>query len=263
MTNPSFVAALCFLVPSTAAAQFTRILPSNDGNPRAPEQPTAPADDKPSSTEPEYYTPSVEEEPATPRISFEGLEISLGFGDGTPMGDMVKGTNGDGVALSDSISRQIPLSFGLAYRTGPIFAFGIALAYAPLTAKNCDSGSSCSANDFRVGIEGRLHSAAQEPFDPWLSFGVGYEVLNLSESGNVSGGSTLNGFDLDFQLGGDIRIGKLFALGPFIGLRVGNYRSVSVTSSGAQASADIPEASQATHGWLTFGLRGSFSLMKP
>jgi len=261
MTNRLFVATLCLLVPSTAAAQFTRILPSNEG--RAQEQPTTPADDKPSSDAPEYYTPSVDEEQSTPRINFAGPELSAGFGFGTPMGDMAKDSNGNGLALSESLSRQIPLSFGLGYRTGPIFALGIALAYAPLTTKNCDPGSSCSASDLRLGLEGRLHSAAQEPFDPWFSFGVGYEILSLSESGNVSGESTLEGFDLDFQLGGDIRLGKLFALGPFIGLRIGKYHSASFASSTSHASADIPDANQATHGWLTFGLRGSFSLLKP
>jgi hypothetical protein len=129
--------------------------------------------------------------------------------------------------------------------------------------KNCDTGSSCSASNFRFGLDGRLHSAAGEPFDPWFSFGVGYEVLSLSESGNVSVGMTFEGFDLDFQLGGDIRIGKLFSLGPFVGLRVGNYRSASVTSSGTDASTFISDANQTTHGWLTFGLRGSFLLSRP
>jgi len=265
MSNRLLVGALCFLVPATATAQFTRILPSNEGH--VPDQSATPTDDKPSSDAPEYYTPSVEtpsvEEPSTPSINFKGLEFSLGLGYGPPIGDMVKGTNGDGVALGDTISRQIPLSFGFGYRTGPAFAFGIALAYAPLTAKNCDPGASCTASDLRVGLEGRLHFAAQQPFDPWLSFGVGYEVLSLSESRDVTGGSTLEGFDVDLQLGGDIRIGKLFALGPFVGLRLGKYRSASITSSANHASADIPDGNQATHGWLTFGLRGTFSILKP
>jgi hypothetical protein len=172
------------------------------------------------------------------------------------MGDSMKSPNGNGVSLSDLISRQIPLAVGLGYRTGSIFSIGAALQYAPLMTKNCKAGSSCSASNFRFGLEGRLHSAAEEPFDPWFSFGVGYEVLSLSESGTASVDTTFDGFDFDFQLGGDIRMGKVFSVGPFIGLRVGNYRSVSDTD----ASAYISDANQTTHAWLTFGLRGSYLL---
>jgi hypothetical protein len=259
MTKPSFVAALCFLVPSTAMAQLKPIPHSKGATSPALAQPTTAVDDKPGSAEPEYYTPSLEEEPATPKADFGGTEIALGLGYGTSMGDPMKNPNGNGVAISDVVSRQIPLSVGLGYRIGRVFACGIAFQYAPLMTKNCDAGSSCSATDFRFGLEGRAHFGAEESFDPWLSFGVGYEVLSLSESGKTSGGVRFDGFDFDFQLGGDIRISKLFSLGPFVGLRVGNYRSVSSTD----ASAFISDANQTTHGWLTFGLRGSYLLMGP
>jgi opacity protein-like surface antigen len=218
-----FVPALvCLLFPSLAAAQYADSSPSTDAN-------------------------------------LQGLELSLGLGYGTPFGDIYK-SGSDSVALSDVISGQIPLGVGLGYRVNPLFSFGLAFEYVPLITKNCDAGSSCSAHDIHLGIEGRLHFATDQSFSPWISGGLGYEWISLSESGSQTGDMSASGLEFNFQVGGDYRVNSAFTLGPFIGLHVGNYDSLSASAQGQSGSADIPSANQTTHGWMTFGLRGAFTL---
>ena len=203
------------------------------------------------------YTPPVREVPAPAAANLQGLTLGIGFGYGIPFGDILKSSSsGSGVSMSDGISGQIPFALSVGYRVGPLFSFGAVFQYAPLTTKNCDSGSSCSASDTRIGLEARVHLLAEEPFSPWFSLGGGYEWFSLSESGAQSGSGTLTGLDLDLQVGGDYRLAPFLTLGPYVGLRLGNYDS----GSSGGSSADIPDANQATHGWLTFGARGAFTL---
>jgi opacity protein-like surface antigen len=185
----------------------------------------------------------------------QGLELSLGLGYGTPFGDIYK-SGSDSVALGDSISGQIPIGIGLGYRIHPLFSFGLTFQYAPLMTKNCDSGSSCSASDTRFGVEGRLHGATEQLFSPWISFGLGWEWFSVSESGSQSEDVSFNGLDFDFQVGGDIRVSPAFTVGPFLGVCVGNYGSFSTSG----VTVDIPDSYQTTHAWMTFGLRGVFTL---
>jgi len=136
---------------------------------------------------------------------------------------------------------------------------GLAFQYAPLVTKNCDTGSSCSASDKHLGGELRLHITPEQALSPWISVGAGYEWLSLSETGASSGDGGLNGWDFDFELGGDVRVTSSMTLGPYVGLRLGNYGSASSGSN----SADIASANQTTHGWLAFGVRGAFTLSSP
>lgn len=188
-----------------------------------------------------------------------GVALSFGLGYGTPFGDLMKNGYGNALSMSDGISGQLPFQLGLGFRVSSLFSFGLAFQYAALMAKNCDTGASCSASDTRIGGEARFHGATDQYFSPWISGGLGFEWFSLSESGSVAGDVTLSGVDFDFQVGGDFRISRTFTMGPFLGLRVGTYDSASVSTAGASSSSvDIPGASQAMHGWLTFGLRGVF-----
>ncbi len=207
--------AVCLLVPSVAAAQYS---------------------DEPSNA------------------NLKGFTLSAGVGYGIPFGEALK--NG---AMSDIISGQIPLEAGLGYRVNELLSFDVTFQYAFLTTKNCDAGSSCSAGDTSLAFAAKLNFATEQSFSPWISAGVGYEWLSLSESGTQTMDMTLKGLEYDFQVGGDFRVGPAVVLGPFIGVRVGNYDSGSASTGGSSGSGDIPSSSQGTHGWLTFGIRGTFT----
>ena len=195
--------------------------------------------------------------PSEANANLQGATLSAGVGYGTAFGEDVKNDT-----LSDSISGQIPLEAELGYRVNPLFSFGLTFQYAFLMTKNCASGESCSASDTSLGFAARLHFATDQSFSPWISAGLGYEWLSVSASaGGQSMDMTLKGLEYDFQVGGDFRVNPIFTLGPFFGVRVGNYGSGSLSITGqGSGSGDIPDANQGTHGWLTFGLRGTFTL---
>jgi hypothetical protein len=192
-----------------------------------------------------------------------GLTLTAGMGYGAPFGDMAKSsTTGKGSALSDGISGQLPLSLGVGYRPLPVLSFGLAVDYAPLFTKNCDPGFTCSGSDTRLGAEVRFHIVPEQSFSPWISLGGGWEWLTLSESGSGSdsGDLTVDGWDLNFQVGGDIRVNPFLTLGPYFGVRVGGYGHLKLSSPSLSLEGDIQEASKTTHGWYVFGVRGAFTL---
>lgn len=203
--------------------------------------------------------PPSQAEDSSDAGEIKGVALSLGTGYGTALGDSMKSSSGSAIPMSSGISGQLPFQLGLSFRTSSLFSFGLVFQYAALMTKNCDTASSCSANDTRIGGEARLHFATEELVSPWLSAGIGFEWLSLSESGASTADTTLTGIDFDFQVGGDFRVSRTFTVGPFFGLRVGSYDSGSATVPGyGSRSADIPSASQTVHSWMTFGIRGVF-----
>jgi len=250
MTRILLTVVTSVFVSGTALAQYSDAPPSGYAPP-----PSGP----PSGyyRQPGSYPSETEYVPPAPSANLQGFALSIALGYGTAFGDLMKDDSGNGLALSDGISGQVPFVLGIGYRVNPLFSFGLALQYAALATKNCDTGASCSASDTRIGVEARLHFLAEQPFSPWISGGLGYESFSLSESGAIAADASLTGVDFDFQVGGDIRVNPTFTLGPFLGVRTGTYSSVS--SSGS-TSVDIPDANQSAHGWITFGVRGAFTL---
>jgi hypothetical protein len=192
--------------------------------------------------------------------------LSADVGYAIVFGDADKLSDGTGEAMSDVVSSgHIPLVLGVGYRVGPMFSFGGIFQYgfAQLASSVCPSGVSCSASDIRIGIEARVHFLADQPFSPWVSGGFGYEWFNIDMSnGSASANATFQGFELlNLEAGGDFRVSPSFTLGPFIGLRLQQWDSMSgKNSSGTNVSQDIPSGNQAIHGWVAFGVRGVFTL---
>jgi Autotransporter beta-domain len=241
----AFVTSALLLIPAFAHAQRDRPAVAAPDYDRAYQQPE---EDKP------------KEEPVDHR-EHEAALFSVGVGAGVPRGSAMKDTGGTALSMRDVVSADFPLSLGLGVRLGPVVYIGLAFEHAFLTTNNCDQGSSCSASDTRIGIEGRFHLMPGPPFSPWVALGCGYEFFSLSESGALAGDTSLHGWDFDVQLGGDIQISRAFSLAPFVGIRFGTFSTATV-DTGTTKSGDIPDSQQATHEWLTFGLRGTFSLLQ-
>jgi hypothetical protein len=180
-----------------------------------------------------------------------GFDFGLRLGYALPMGSVAQN-----VDLSTGLSGAIPLVLEAAYRFTPNLSAGALFQYAIAQTKNCDPGASCSASVVRIGIEGIYNMRMNTALDPWFGAGIGYEWLNISESGagtNVDG--DVHGFEfLTLQGGGDYRLAPQFALGPFVSFSIGQY---ATASSGSQ-SADIQNT--AIHEWLQLGVRGTFNL---
>jgi hypothetical protein len=203
-------------------------------------------------------------ETAEPLLEIDkvGLTLAVGVGYGMPIGDAYKSqSSADNMGLDNGIAAQIPVVLSLGVRPIPYLSFGIAFQYAHLRMKNCDAGSICSGSDKYLGIELRLHLVPDRVFCPWISVGVGYEWLGASETGAMTGDGGLQGRDYDIELGTDVRVMRSLALGPYVGVRFGNYGNIS---GGYYQSADysIPDSEQSTHGWWVFGVRGAFTISR-
>jgi hypothetical protein len=168
-----------------------------------------------------------------------------------------------GEALSSFVGTHVPLVIGVGYRLNPLLSLGGILQYAAgsMNSTQCPSGVDCSASDVRFGVEARLHFLTDQSFAPWVSGGIGYELLTMSWSANGQSASmSVGGMELfNLEVGGDIRISPSFVLAPFVGVRLGRYSSMTTTDiNGTTTNADIP--SQTIHEWFALGVRGAFTL---
>jgi outer membrane protein W len=162
------------------------------------------------------------------------------------------GSVADGVKMSDGVSGQIPIWIDAGYMVTPNILVGLYGQYGFVQTKNCPAGASCSAHDFRIGVQGQYHLMPTESADPWLGLGVGYESLGTSFSGGgASIDTSTTGLEfLNLQGGADFKLADAFALGPFLSFSLGEYSS---TTGG---SID----KKAMHEWLTLGVKGTFGL---
>jgi outer membrane protein W len=187
--------------------------------------------------------------------------IGARLGYGIPMGD-----GSEGEAMSDGLSGQIPIWLDLGYMVTPNIMVGLYGQYGfGLLSSDmndaCDTQSiDCSASIVRLGIQGQYHLSPAEKFDPWLGLGIGYEWATLSQSaGGVSLSTTTKGFEfVNLQGGLDYKLSPAFGIGPFLSFSLGQYGSYSSSGGGQSASGDIDKT--AIHEWLTFGVRGAFTL---
>ena len=86
--------------------------------------------------------------------------------------------------------------------------------------------ASCSAKSYAVGLAAQYHLVDGTPFDPWLSFGIGYRVLDGVSAVGLTGPTRYQGVDwARLRLGSDSWISRGFALGPFAELDLGTYGS--------------------------------------
>ncbi len=159
--------------------------------------------------------------------------------------------------VEGSVSREYPFSFGVAYRPIPLVSFGLATEVARVSAAGCSS--QCNGGALSLGGELRFHFRADHSLSPWIGLGFGYELLHFE---NDQGRATLGGYGIDLREGLDFRAGRAWTYGPYVDLHVGTYTHIS--SHGAfrgasPESTDVPNADQAIHEWVTFGVRGTFT----
>jgi hypothetical protein len=252
--------AVCLFIPVAAEAQAGGLLSEYD----AP-APAAPAAD----AYPPPATPSPASAPNPPKL--RGFELSFALGYAIPWGNYYQFDNGENAPISDEISGQIPIVIGAGYRINPLISVGAVFQYGYGLVKTdwCPLGWACSgsANDYRLSVEARFHFLTKQTFSPWVSAGLGYEWLSVklsqlaervrTDNPEQSSSRTLRGRELlNLEFGGDIRVSRIFTLGPFLGLRFAQYDHISDD----RGSENIPSGNKSYHGWVMFGARGAFTL---
>jgi len=172
------------------------------------------------------------------------------------------------------------VDFGL--RVMPELYVGAFGQFAPVFVKtnavNCPDGFSCSAQDWRAGLEIDLHVAPRTRLDPYIGLGAGYEVLHTAVSGASSvplptGAVAPGRVDTDvtdrgweyasLTLGFDYRVTDFFGIGPFASATLGAFDThngvTDVTVRGSVASNSVADVTHGAHELFMVGLRGTFN----
>jgi hypothetical protein len=197
-----------------------------------------------------------------------GIEVGLRSGYAIPLGNSTGAPSGQTApSLSDSISGMIPIWVDAGYRLNPnmmigaYFQYGIAMVNTGKVTGCSQNGVSCSANDLMFGAQFHYHLMPDQTIDPWAGIGVGYEILNASESaGGQSASQSFSGFQfVNLQIGGDYKVLPNLGVGPFVMFSLGEYSNCSTSVPGVTTgSCTIPNT--ALHEWLTFGIRGAYDI---
>jgi hypothetical protein len=217
-----------------------------------------------------------------------GLQVGLrvAYTDGLGVVDQ-------GVNLSDASSGALPILIDVGWRFLPELYVGLYGQYAPVFLKTyevtCPSGLSCSAQDWRFGVEADYHFPAvlRPELDPYVGLGAGYEILQSSFHGPhtflvgtmlvpgvIDASFTDRGWEYaSLTLGLDWRFGHMLGAGLFLTGSVGQFDTqtgtfVITTSSGPQNQpvAGIPACGPGqsslcnVHTLAAIGVRGSFNL---
>lgn len=166
--------------------------------------------------------------------------------------------------MSDTFGVQLPLVGDIGGKVSPnVFLggyFGLAFGgSAGATGLACDrQARGCGAFRLNLGVEVQVHIQPDRAVDPWLGYGIGWELAQLSETRNTGNRTTsVSGIDFaHFQFGVDFRINRTIGVGPLMDMSLGEYLSSSVTTGNTNVSGDIPNKS--VHGWFLLGARVVF-----
>jgi hypothetical protein len=198
----------------------------------------------------------------------DGLALGIRTGYALPIGTIGATPGTSSQDLTAAVRGVLPIWLDAGYRVSPNFylggffqyGFGIASKDGPCSV------ISCSAHDLQFGANVHYHIQPAGSFDPWVGVGVGYEILQFSESVLRGEGGTddfsrsFKGFEfITLQAGGDFKATPDFAVGPFANFSLGQFSSYSASLAGSPSpSGDLAETG--IHEWLTIGVRGQYNL---
>lgn len=199
--------------------------------------------------------------PATPAATDEaaftlGARASAAF----PMGSILSDPGNGALLIDELVAVSIPLQLdaGVTLR-GRWFvgAYG-QYAWNVLQVGGCSIGQSCSVTGLRVGVQATY--AFRDDGGPWAGLGTGWEWMFTSYSGaSFSTRIDVSGWEYAiFQGGWDVRVAPGWAVGPYLSASIGEFTRATRATGGETVESSIPN--RALHGWLQFGVRGSFSL---
>jgi hypothetical protein len=264
--------------PQQPATEERALVAAPTAAPREPEPSVAPS---PATAEPQEKTErkrekidraerrrAEEEEDDDEDKKDSGLSLAVRAGYALPMGSVAKDASLDGVNdLSKYVGGMAPLWLDVGYRITPNWYVGGYFQFALLSTsgdicKRAAGNSACSSsgNDIRFGGMGRYTFRPQAKFAPWIGVSTGYEITSLSvTAGTQTADTTVKGFEfIGLHVGGDVRVGRDFTVGPVVNASFGQYTSSS--RSNAQGSASTDFNNTALHQWVFLGVKGQYDL---
>ena len=200
-----------------------------------------------------------------------GFQLALRTGASVPFGKATNDLDSSDFSgvhvpfLVDIGGKPLPELF-LAGYVG--FAFG---GPAGTTADFCEAvDAGCAGFGWRVGAEVQYHFIPDGKVNPWVGYGFGYEAIGFGIAQDDEEASeetdeedvfaaALAGYEFAHLMGGaDFRLNKVVGLGPFVDVSFGRYTKVGVANGDTTRNDDIDDSDEATHGWVTFGIRVVF-----
>lgn len=190
-----------------------------------------------------------------------GFQMALRSGFALPLG---KATGGEGGDMTDLTKGQVPVIVELGGKVVPNLFLGGYLGLSGGLAAGeaddlCDAGDyDCYVTGIRAGLQGHFQLNPHGTMNPWIGYGIGYESLRLTISGDEDGSVSRSGPEYARVMGGlDFRFSRGFGFGPFVDVSIGKYTSYTNDLPGEDKDeGDIPQT--ATHEWVTVGARFVF-----
>jgi hypothetical protein len=182
------------------------------------------------------------------------LELTGQVGLALPMGKVSAAEAG----LGQVVSPQVPIGLEVGPRLTRHLFIGAYGSVAFGTAAGdfhtrCATGANtlgCSVATIRFGIATRLRFRPDTSFMPWVGYGLGVESTSMDLF-------AASGIDFaHISVGADLRAREDAVFGPVIDFGLGHYTDERTNVDSGSASVD----KQALHGWLTLGIRGTYSL---
>ena len=165
-------------------------------------------------------------------------------------------------AASEGISYAVPVAVPFELDVGGRFSFGLGLGgyfqLAPAATDHCPAGHTCSALSFRLGVQGEYRFRNGERVMPWVGAGFGWEFFALEEkAGGQTTTATAWGPEGNVQGGVDFRLGRRWAIGPYLALHFARFDKEKVDGPAGNQTVTVPSGERATHTWTIVGVRSS------
>lgn len=259
-------------LPASAQGSMTPNQPPPDGSaagtPNQPPPSPAPVVAAPppgasgAATPPSAGEPPVEERLDAPKAR-TGFQLALRTGASIPLGDAEKNTSS-----SDVFGVQVPLVVDIGAKIIPnLFVggyLGLAFGGAGGRASSlCDQAQvDCAGVSFRFGVEAQYHILPDAKLNPWIGYGIGYEIAGFS--GEKNGNKLTVGYGgIEFahlMAGLDFRVTRAFVIGPFADFALGKYSvgTAEFVTGGVSRKTSGDLANTALHEWLTLGVKVTF-----
>ena len=205
-------------------------------------------------TEPARDEPPPRAVPAHIPPAARGFQGALRSGASFPWG---KASEAPGDDFSARTGWQVPITLDAGFKLSkPVFlGVYLGLSYGSSGSELCAQGDvSCSLLSYHFGVQAQYQFGASETINPWVGYGVGYEIVEQSlESGEYSETQSSSGLTyLKAAVGADFR--SVIGLGPFVEVTAGRFES-SRTKIGDTVVHEGPVDESAWHGLLTVGVR--------
>ena len=159
--------------------------------------------------------------------------------------------------LSDLTFGTAALGLDGAYRFNRDFSAGVAVSYGLVIPKRCGTAGECTASlghDATLGLLGRWHIDTWGAFEPDVDLQLGYEWFGAKHvDGDIRSTRSFRGFEAEVRGHGQLRISRVFSLGPMAEVSAGTFSRASLEAPSIDHARETDGTT--VHVWVVLGFR--------